>query len=295
MVKIRSLKVFKKLKHEDFRVLGGIERGMAKFKEVPIEEISRLLGKSYNKEEISYRLQRAHKFELIKRKKGSYVGYYLTSMGYDCLALHALVESNVLAHFGKSIGVGKESDVFDALTPDERRVAVKIHRLGRLSFRQIKRTRSYSHEKKHISWLYQSRLSATREYEALKTLYPAGIAVPEPIAHNRHVIVMEIFEGNLLHDFITLDDPKQVLEKIIDTVRQAYEIGIIHCDLSEYNILLMDSNEILLIDWPQWCESSHPNADFLLKRDVQNVLNFFRRKFRLNWELEKVLERVTGN
>ncbi|MHC1592137.1 MAG: RIO1 family regulatory kinase/ATPase domain-containing protein [Candidatus Helarchaeales archaeon] len=292
VVIIRFLKVFPKLTHEDFRVLGGVERGMVKFKEVPIEQISRLLGKSYNMEEVSYRLQRAHKFGLVKRKKGAYVGYYLTFMGYDCLALHALVEGGVLSHFGQALGVGKESDVFDALTPDDRRVAVKIHRLGRISFRQIKRVRSYSSEKKHISWLYQSRLSAQREFEALKVLFPAGVAVPEPIAHNRHVIVMSIIEGDLLQTCLELENPEDTLEKIIENMKKTYQKEIIHCDLSEYNILVLESGDILIIDWPQWISKAHPNAEFFLRRDLQNVLKFFSRKFRINQDLEEVYNRI---
>lgn len=272
--------------------MGGIERGMAKFQEVPIDEISRLLGKSYNREEISYWLQRAHKFELIKRKKGAYVGYYLTSMGYDCLALHALVEADVLAKFGKPIGVGKESDVFDALTPGNKRVAVKIHRLGRLSFRQTKRMRSYSHEKKHISWLYTSRLSATREYEALKILHPAGVSVPEPFAHNRHIVVMKIIEGDLLHGYTDLSEPEVVLNNILENIRQTYQAGIIHGDLSEYNLLVFDTSKVLLIDWPQWIRISHPNASYILDRDVKNVLNFFRRKYHMIRNPDEILQYI---
>ena len=48
--------------------------------------------------------------------------------------------------FGKSLGVGKESDVYDALAPSEKRVALKFHRLGRTSFKKTKIKRNYTSE-----------------------------------------------------------------------------------------------------------------------------------------------------
>jgi RIO kinase 2 len=70
--------------------------------------------------------------------------------------------------------------------------------------------------------------------------------------------------------------------------------GVVHADLSEYNIMLKRNRGILIIDWPQYVTKNHPNAEQLLSRDVQNVLQYFRRKHKLAAELDKSLDYVTG-
>ncbi|NVM04641.1 MAG: tyrosine protein kinase, partial [Candidatus Helarchaeota archaeon] len=54
---------------------------------------------------------------------------------------------------------------------------------------------------------------------------------------------------------------------------------LIHGDLSEYNILITPELDIVIIDWPQWVPYDHPNFKFYLKRDISNILKFFKRKY----------------
>jgi RIO kinase 2 len=118
--------------------------------------------------------------------------------------------------------------------------------------------------------------------------------VPQPIALNRHVIVMSKMTGVLLRFASELDDPSAVLSEILAQVRIAYHNAkIIHGDLSEYNIFVDDLDRITVFDWPQWQPISHPNALWLLKRDITNILKYFKRKFRIHSDPEKILESVT--
>jgi len=288
-----AVRVFRKLESRDIRVLQAIELAMSRFEYVPEDVIPRYAGLSM--EETRFRLGRLSKFRLIRGWRGAYLGYVLNYAGYDCLAINALVKADVLEAFGKPLGVGKESDVYDALTPKQRKVAVKFHRLGRISFRQTKRKRGYLAEQSHVSWFYQSRLAAKREYEALKLVYPHGIAVPEPISQNRHVVVMGMIEGAELVEHIRIPEPEKVLSEILANVRKTYlKAGVIHADLSEYNIILQPDMHVLIIDWPQYVSRDHPNAEELLKRDVHNVLRFFRRKCGLKPGLKEALDYVKG-
>ena len=201
---------------------------------------------------------------------------------------------SILEAFGKPLGVGKEADVYDALNPKGERIAVKFHRLGRISFRQTVRKRSYSTEPT-ARWLYQSRLAAEREYQALKLLYPKKVAVPEPLSQNRHVIAMGMIEGAELVHWKKLARPDKILKEILRNTRKAYlKTGIIHADLSEYNIILKKNKHILIIDWPQYVKKEHPNATDLLKRDLQNVTQYFERKHRLKIDFQEALKYVTG-
>jgi RIO kinase 2 len=287
-----AVRVFRTLESEDLRVLQAIETAMSQHEFVSKEQIARFTRLDLGRD-TDFRLSRLSKLNLIHRMRGAYIGYTLNYSGYDCLAINALVRAGVLEAFGKSLGVGKEADVFDALNPKGERIAVKFHRLGRISFRQTKRKRAYTAG--FAGWLYQSRLAAEKEFEALKLVFPRGVAVPEPIDQNRHVIVMGMIEGGELAKYREIPRPEKVLKEILRNVRKAFlKIGVIHADLSEYNIIMKPDAHILIIDWPQYVTKEHPNAEQLLARDVENVLRYFRRKHKLDIKPAEALSYVVG-
>jgi RIO kinase 2 len=286
-----SVQVFRKLDVEDLRFLQVIEAGMSKREFVPKEQIAKFSKLPMDR--VDFSLGKISKLNAIYRMKGAYVGYTLNYTGYDCLAINAFVKAGVLEAFGKPLGVGKEADVFDALDPKGVRVAVKFHRLGRISFRQTRRKRGYL--KDHASWLFQSRLAAEKEFKALKLVYAHGVAVPEPICQNRHAIVMGVIEGAELAMWKEVDDSVVILREILGNVKKAFlEAGVVHGDLSEYNILLKADMHVLIIDWPQYVSADHPNVEDLLTRDIKNVLDFFERKYKLKGDLKKAYDFVTG-
>lgn len=288
-----AVRVFRELTNEDFRVLQAIETGMSQHEFVSKEQIARFTKFDLNRE-TDFRLSRINKLGLTYQIRTSYMGFTLNYAGYDCLAINALVKAGVLEAFGKPLGVGKEADVFDALNPKGEIIAVKFHRLGRISFRQTVRKRSYTTEPT-ARWLYQSRLAAEREYQALNLLFPKKVAVPEPLSQNRHVVAMGMIEGAELGNWKKLTRPERILREILRNVRKAYlKAGVIHADLSEYNIILKPNKHILMIDWPQYVTKQHPNAEELLKRDVQNVLRYFERKHMLKFGIRESLRYVTG-
>lgn len=288
-----AVKVYLELQNEDLRVLQAIETLMSQHEYVPKEQISKFT-KFHLDRDTDFRLSRLNKLGLIYRLSGSYVGYTMNYAGYDCLAINALVKSGVLEAFGKPLGVGKEADVYDALNPKGERIAVKFHRLGRISFRQTIRKRGYTTQHS-VGWLYQSRLAAEREFQALRLLFPFKVAVPEPFSQNRHVVVMGMIEGTELTNWKRLSKPEKILKEILRNVRKAFlKAGVIHGDLSEYNIILQPNKHILIIDWPQFVTREHPNAKEMLKRDVQNVLQYFERKHKLHVGLEESLKYVVG-
>jgi RIO kinase 2 len=287
-----AVKVFRKLENEDFKVLQVIETGMSKHEFVPKEQIAKF-AKLDLARDTDFRLNHLSKLGLIYRMRGPYVGYTLNYAGYDCLAINALVKAGVLEAFGQSLGVGKEADVYDALNPKGERIAVKFHRLGRISFRQTMKKRGYTTE--HTGWLFQSKIAAEKEFQALRFLFPYKVAVPVPISQNRHVIAMGMIEGAELAEWKQIRGPEKILKEILRNVRKAYlKAGVIHADLSEYNVILKPNMHILIIDWPQYVTKEHPNAKELLTRDVRNILHYFKRKHMLKVKLDEALKYVTG-
>ncbi len=288
-----AVKVFRLLEAEDLRVLQVIETAMSKHEFVPKEQVAKFTKLDLARD-ADFHVDHLSKLGLIYQMKGPYTGFTLNYAGYDCLAINALVKGGTLEAFGKPLGVGKESDVFDALGSKGRRVAVKFHRLGRISFRQTLRKRGYT-TLHSASWLYQSRLAAEKEFQALSLLFAQNVAVPEPISQNRHVVVMGIIDGSELANWKRLANPEKILREILRNVRRAYlKASIIHSDLSEYNIILKPNKHILIIDWPQFTRRDHPNSEELLTRDVQNILVYFRRKHRLYASLDKSMDYVMG-
>ena len=106
------------------------------------------------------------------RKK--YDGYRLTTLGYDFLAVKALTNRGAISGVGRKIGVGKESDVYEVSTDAGEVLCLKLHRLGRTSFRAIKNKRDYLQGRTSYNWLYLSRLSALKEFAFMRALGESG-------------------------------------------------------------------------------------------------------------------------
>ncbi|KAG5461065.1 MAG: Rio2, N-terminal-domain-containing protein, partial [Olpidium bornovanus] len=79
-------------------------------------------------------------------------GYRLTYGGYDYLALKTFAQRNTVYSVGNQIGVGKESDIYVVADEEGNQYVLKIQRLGRVSFRQIKSKRDYLQKRKSASW-----------------------------------------------------------------------------------------------------------------------------------------------
>ncbi|WP_227132068.1 RIO1 family regulatory kinase/ATPase domain-containing protein [Halorubellus salinus] len=262
------------LEQEDFNLLSGVEQGMRFSEWVQRGKLPDFSG--LTAENVDYRLDRCLDRDLIQRKTIQYEGYKLTPEGYDALALHTFAERDTVQGFGSSLGVGKESDVYEVQS--YKPMALKYHREGYTNFREVMKERDYTSDRDHVSWLYTARKAAEREYERLETLYP-DVSVPRPVDHNRHAIVMEKMEGVELAR--TRVEPEQVvgvLDLVLREMATAYDAGFVHADMSEYNVFLAESG-VTVFDWPQAVASSHENAREFLARDVDNIVGYFQRKY----------------
>jgi RIO kinase 2 len=268
-------------------LLLALERGMKHYSWVPLEQLK--TATKLSESEINYRLSRLIAWGMVRFNPVPYDGYALVFGGYDTLALTTLTRKGTISALGTLIGEGKESVVYDALGLGP--VAIKFHRLGQRSFSSVRLNREYMPEEGHCPWLIASKKSAEREYLALTTLHP-DVSVPLPIDQNRHTVVMSLVNGQNLNR-CRLAAPGEVLEEILENVRKAYRAGIIHADLSEYNIL-MEDGRCVIIDWPQWMETGHRNAQEILERDIDNILAYFQRKYKTVTDREDAIRCVTG-
>ena len=262
------------LEDEDFYLLSGLEQGMRFSKWVArekIPEFSRLTD-----EEVEYRLDRCERRGLIERKTIQYVGFRLTFEGYDALALHTFAERETIEGVGAPLGVGKESDVYEVQS--YKPLALKYHREGYTEFREVNREREYTADHEHVSWMYTARKAAKREFDTLEALYPT-VSVPQPVDHNRHAIIMEKIDGvELARAKLESEQVLPVIDLIFEEMASAYREGYVHADMSEYNVFIAEDG-ITVFDWPQAVPTEHENSDELLRRDVENTIGYFKRKY----------------
>uniref|UniRef100_I3S596 Serine/threonine-protein kinase RIO2 n=1 Tax=Medicago truncatula TaxID=3880 RepID=I3S596_MEDTR len=274
--------VLRYLSKDDFRVLTAVELGMRNHEIVPAELIDRIARLKHGG---TYKvLKNLLKHKLLHHDSTKYDGFRLTYLGYDFLAIKTMVNKGVFVSVGRQIGVGKESDIFEVADEDGKIMAMKLHRLGRVSFRAVKSKRDYLKHRSSYNWLYLSRLAALKEFAFMKALQTHGFPVPEAVEHNRHCVIMSLVQGYPLVQVKQLQNPETVFETIIGIIIRLAEHGLIHCDFNEFNIMIDDEEKITVIDFPQMVSVSHRNAKMYFDRDVECIFKFFRKRFNMTFQ-----------
>lgn len=145
------------------------------------------------------------------------------------------------------------------------------------TMRAVSKNSTFGQQVAHTSWL-------TYEFQTLQTLYQLGANVPKPIEVNENSILMS-YHGDGSMPAATLnkvhldqDEAHELFRLVIHNIDLMLEHDMIHGDLSPYNILYWEG-EITLIDFPQVTNSqSNPQADFILRRDIERVCEYFAKQ-----------------
>ncbi|MBN2459118.1 serine protein kinase RIO [Candidatus Woesearchaeota archaeon] len=219
---------------------------------------------------------------------------------FDQAALLNLEKLRSEGHFDElvsPIALGKEANIFTARKGEDLLI-VKIYRLENCNFNQM--YRYISPDPRFAGLKKRRRLIifawVQREYRNLLKAREA-IRVPMPIAIKDNVLVME-FIGRKDRPALKLKDdhpsnPKEFFGKTVKCIKSLYNAGLIHADLSEFNILNFEE-EPVFIDLSQTTMAAHPQAHEFLERDVHNVVKFFK-KLGVKADEKEVLESVIKN
>ena len=199
-------------------------------------------------------------------------------------ALYKLVQDGYVDAFGGPLSTGKEANVYLAQV-DDREVAVKIYRINASNFTQMRdylegdpRFEGLGGKKKDVVLAWTKK-----ELANLRRAQAAGVRVPEPIATERNVLVMEYIgteddRAKRLGE-VHIENPQTAYEVMREYMRRLYSAGLIHGDLSEYNVVFDESEgQLVFIDLGQAVTVHHPNSREFLERDCRNVANFFSRQ-----------------
>lgn len=135
-------------------------------------------------------------------------------------------------------------------------------------------------QKTKIGKTLQQKLWTKREYYLLKKLYEQGAIVPEAFDYTDNAILMQYLGDETgpaprLIDIKLSDSVKsQILATIITSIKLFLNNGIVHGDLSAYNILWWDDKP-WIIDFPQAVDIRHnPNWQQFYERDMQNIQSY---------------------
>jgi RIO kinase 1 len=176
--------------------------------------------------------------------------------------------------------IGKEANVFSAIRGKSKRV-VKIYRLSTCDFKRMydylkydPRFPAINRNKRKIifSW-------ARREYRNLMKARDAGVRVPTPYTILANILVIEFIGDDQaapkLKDTVP-EDPEKFLKDIVKQMRKLHKAGMVHGDLSSFNILNHNEKPVF-IDMSQSTTLENTFAKEYLDRDVRNVCTFFRK------------------
>lgn len=209
--------------------------------------------------------------------------------------LMPLLEDGLIDDVIRQLMSGKEAMVFVVRCGEEVRCAKVYKEANKRSFRQsvdytenrkVKNSRMaramakgsrYGREAQEEAW-------QNAEVDALYRLAAAGVCVPKPYNFHEGVLLMELVtdaEGNAaprLNDVeLTPEQAREYFQMLLHQVVLMLCAGVIHGDLSEYNILLSDHGPVI-IDLPQAVDAAGNNhAQSMLERDVNNLTQYFGR------------------
>lgn len=203
--------------------------------------------------------------------------------------LQALIDDGVIDEVIRPLKSGKEASVYVVRAGDEIRCAKVYKDMRQRSFqaralyqegRKVRGSRDARARAKSTRYGRKEQESAWKntEVDALYRLAAAGVQVPKPYGYFNGVLVMELItdeEGRSAPRLGEVElSPAQAREYHAFLIRQIVRmlcVGLIHGDLSEYNVLVAPQGPVI-IDLPQAVDAAGNNSALaMLERDVGNI------------------------
>lgn len=246
-----------------------------------------------------------HKIDLRRKKIKNSELFETVEEVFDystLMILYDLINNGFIDVMYGVVNSGKEARVYFAKDRNGLDLAVKIYLTSTSEFRKgmltyiigDPRFKVSSRKTRDIIYVW-----ARKEYSNLSKAYSVGVRVPKPITVKGNILVMEFIgvdgvPAPLLKDYLP-QNIDSFFNIVMDYVRKLYiNARLVHGDLSEYNIMVFNDSPVL-IDFGQAVDLSHPMAEELLARDVNNLLKFFSDVGVNTPDLKDALLWVKGN
>jgi RIO kinase 1 len=209
--------------------------------------------------------------------------------------IEPLVEAGLVDSVSRQLMSGKEAMIYVVRCGDEVRCAKVYKEADKRAFRQsvdytegrrVKNSRRARAMEKGSRFGRKAKEEAwqSTEVDALVRLAAAGVRVPRTYNFVDGVLLMELVtdaEGNaaprLIDVILTPEQAREVHRGLIREVVRMLCAGVVHADLSEYNVLLGHEGPVI-IDLPQAVDAaSNAHAAAMLERDVANITAYLGR------------------
>lgn len=217
------------------------------------------------------------------------------------MVLYGLMSDGFIDTLEHPISTGKEAKVFKGLQPDGVPIAIKVMRVNTAVFKKYRmyiqgdpRFKNFGGGVRNLIFTWTKK-----EFSNLKRMHEGGLRVPEPITFSKNILVMEYLEyegypAPMLKDVPFDDESLEIIfNDVVSDYKTLYQtLNMVHGDLSEYNILIMDDYPYI-IDVSQSVTLSHPKSEELLQRDVTNIINYFS-DHGIETVKEKLIKEIKG-
>ncbi len=249
------------------------------------------------------RKEKAYETERLMKEKRS-EDYQVIEEVFDrstLMTIYDLMNKGTIDEIHGVVQSGKEARIYWGKDREGKELAIKIYLTTSAEFKKgmlpyIEGDPRFAHVRKDTRSLIYAW--AQKEFKNLRRAREAGVNVPEPLAVQKNVLVMEFVGKNgvrapLLKE-TTLKDPKRVFRLLLTYLRRLYRKGgLVHADLSEYNIMVWRRKPVIF-DVAQAVLIEHPMADRFLRRDLENLHKYFKKLELDVLSVDDMYERVTG-
>jgi RIO kinase 1 len=234
----------------------------------------------------------AHKEKRVERRDKMLVHDFSTERStleevFDqstLMVIYQLLNSGVLYEVHGVVNAGKEARIYWGKTKEGKDLAVKIYLTASAEFKKgmLKyiegdyRFKGVKRDTRSLIFTW-----AQKEFRNLEQASRAKVRVPKPIVVKNNVLVMEFIGKNGVNAASLKEqapsDPEKVYDILLIYLERLYrKAELVHGDLSEYNIMMWKGKPVIF-DVAQAVPTSHPMAEFFLRRDLTNVNRFFSR------------------
>lgn len=204
------------------------------------------------------------------------------------MILFKLLNRGTISEINGCISTGKEANVYHATSKAGDEFAIKIYKTSILTFKDRDKYVSGEFRFRNGYCRHNPRKMvatwAEKEMRNLLRMQNAGMNVPTPILLRSHVLLMSFLGKNgwpapKLKDVeITESKARELYRDCVIMMWKIYnQCKLVHADLSEFN-LLYHEGKVVVIDVSQSVEHDHPHALEFLRKDCQNISDFFSKR-----------------
>ncbi len=218
------------------------------------------------------------------------------------MTIYDFLNKGVIDEIYGVVKAGKEARIYWGKDRDGNELGIKIYLTIAAEFKKGKlqyiegdtRFKNIKRDSRSLVFAW-----ALKEFKNLQLALQAKVRVPKPVDIKKNVMVMQFIgkNGDPAPELKELapKNPEFIYNELLDYVKRLYQkAGLVHGDISEYNVMVWRGKPILF-DMAQAVLVSHPMATTFLKRDLENLHRYFKKLGVKVLSTDEMYRKVTEN